>query len=137
MIRRMLGCKRHEGEDMEVFMQRTNQNINNLMSRHSVVAWDTLANRAVFRSAGKLVSIKEHDPSRVTALVFSHKDWKWVQTIAQSNNGRQLHCRYLRVWRWERPLYKFLGIDWQKCALDPDQWSSIEHKFLSWRSVNR
>ena len=137
MLRKMIGFKKLDTEDLENFMRRTNTTMNNLMAVHKVKTWDLLAHRAVFRWAGTVTRISISYPDRWTTTVFQHKDWRWIQTIARENNGRQLHCRKLKTWRWERPLYKYLGENWQDEAADLDNWKSMENDFLEWRSRNR
>ena len=45
--------------------------------------------------------------------------------------------RILKVWRWERPFYKFAGTNWKLLADDAEYWHSRENEFLNWRSQNR
>ena len=137
MIRKMLGQARREDEELADFMQRSNSNIKNLMNHHNVLPWDLLVHRHSFRWAGKLVQIKVENPTRLTSLVFCHKDWSWIKCIAGQNRGRQLHGRCLHTWRWERPFYKGLGDNWQVIAADALDWQTRERDFLTWRSVNR
>ena len=111
MIRKMLRFTRKDAEPIGDFMQRTNRNISNLMLHHDVVLWDVMTHRAVFRSGGKLVQMQCSAPSRLTTIVFRYRDWAWIQIVAGQNNGRQLHGRILKTWRWERPLYKAFGDD--------------------------
>ena len=136
MIRKMLHFKYRDGETMSDFMHRTESSISANIDRHNVISFDTLSDRAVFRWAGKLVQISLNFPDRLTSLVFGHKDWDWIQGIAQQNKGRQLHGRCLRIWRWERPMYKCLGNDWKILAQDESEWLSRESLFLEWRKYN-
>jgi len=137
MLRKMIGFKMTEEETIAEFMSRTNTTMNNLMACHRVKTSDVLSHRAVFRWAGTLARISLSFPYRLTTRIFQHKDWTWIQTIAHENRGRQLHGRNLRTWRWERPLYKFFGENWQSQAADIEHWRSIEPDFLAWRSLNR
>ena len=133
----MLKFSRPEGELTEDFMRRTNSSIKHLVTNHNVAGWDVLAHRAVHRWAGKLVQIEASDPTRITSVVFNHRDWAWIQTIAVQNGGRQLHGRYLKTWRWERPLYKYHGNEWRTIARDTELWADKEADFLTWRLINR
>ena len=87
--------------------------------------------------AGKLNQIQLNDPDRLTFIIFGHKDWDWIQLIPNMNNGRQLHGRRLRTWRWERLLYKCFGDNWKTLAQDPSEWASLEQGFQGWRRINR
>ena len=137
MIRKMLHFKRRDTEFLEDVLISSNHSINNLMRLHGVKSWDLMAHRSVFRWAGFLARLSVSAPERWTTRVFQHKDWAWIQVIARANNGRQLHGRYLRTWRWERPLYNYLGEKWQEQAIDLDNWKSMEEDFLKWRASNR
>ena len=136
MIRKMLHFKYRDGETMSDFMHRTESSISANIDRHNVISFDTLSDRAVFRWAGKLVQISLNFPGRLTSLVFGHTDWDWIQGIAQQNKGKQLHGRCLRIWRWERLMYKCLGNDWKILAQDESEWLSRESLFLDWRKYN-
>ena len=137
MIRKMLHFTRPEQESIDDFMHRSNRTISNLITRHGIKRFDLISHKYVFRWAGKLVQIKWEDPLRITSIVFGHKDWAWIRQIELLNSGRQLHGRILRTWRWERPLYKCFGDDWQATAAQQDLWRSREQEFLSWRAINR
>eukprot|EP00973_Karenia_brevis_P004047 556931-Karenia_brevis.AAC.1 len=99
----MLHFKRRSEESMDDFMSRTNGTIKRLPILHGRVTWDRLVHREVFKWAGWLSRLYLDSQLRISRVVFRHKDWNWIQQIASQNNGRQLHCRYLRTWRWERP----------------------------------
>ena len=137
MLRKIMRFKKTEEEDIAAFMSRTNTTMNNLMACHRVKTWDALAHRAVFRWAGTIARISVFFLDRWTTTVFQHKDWSWIQAVARDNHGRQLHGRNLRTWRWERPLYKYLGENWQQQAADIENWQSMEDDFLIWRALNR
>ena len=98
--------------------------------------FDVMAHRAVFRWAGKLVQIQGFDSDRLSSEVFCCKDWHWIQSIAIHHHGRPLHGRKLRTWRWEKPLYKCFGDNWQALAEHPAEWSAREADFLQWRRLN-
>ena len=70
-------------------------------------------------------------------VIFQYKDWAWIQNTARDNQGKQLHCRRLKTWKWEKPIYKYFGERWQKHADDKDAWAAIEHDFLRWRALNK
>jgi len=137
MIRKMMGFSKGIEETMDEFMQRSNSSIKHIMAMHGVLGWDLLAHRSGFRWAGKLVQLQVQDPSRVSVAIFAHRDWKWIQEVAERNSGRQLHCRILKVWRWERPFYKFAGTDWKLAAVNSDYWRESEKDFITWRKFNR
>ena len=137
MLRKIIGFQKGEDEDIELFMQRSNRTINNLIARHNVKLWDNLSHRAVYGWAGKVARINIQNPDRWTSKVFLYRNWDWIQIIASNNSGRQLHGRYLKAWRWERPIYKFFGTNWHSKAAHEDDWASEECDFLRWRAINR
>jgi hypothetical protein len=130
MIRRMMAFKRTDTEDVETFMRRTNRTITNLIELHSVLIWDSLARQYIFRWAGWTARLQHLDPHRLTYHVLLHKNRAWLNDVAAANSGRQLHCRYLHVWRWEKLVYSFAesnypGVSWMDLAQSAEMWYSI------------
>ncbi len=130
MIRKMLRFTKPDEEGIQDFMQRTNTTITNIMSIHRVVSWDIYARRTVFKWAGWLARLQFFDPERITLKVLLHRNLDWLQRIKDHNRGRELHCRYIKVWRWETLIWNFCrenfeGSMWQQLAEDPDSWNSI------------
>ena len=79
----------------------------------------------MFKWAGHVSRIAQYDKERLTNRMLQHKSWSEIQRIAQANSGNQLHCRKLKVWRWEAPLYKFWTEEpWQNAARDKSFWNS-------------
>ncbi len=84
-------------EDLETFMKRTETAITSAMIRHHIVSWDVYARRLVFKWAGWVARLRTFGPRRLTLSVLRHKNYKWLRDIQDSNNGRQLHGRILKV----------------------------------------
>ena len=77
---------------------------------------------------------------RLTYQVLKYKDMNWICNIASQNSGNQLHCRKLRTWRWERPLFKYFEgrpYTWQESAADKEQWLQQVGEMVSWRCTYR
>ena len=130
MIRRMCRFKKTDSEDMEAFMRRTNKVISEVMDRQGILSWDILVRREVFKWAGWVARLNVFDPSRITLHVLLHKNWDWLRVIADQFNGRQLHGRRLKVWRWEALVYKFFdenfpGTSWIQAAQDKSEWEDL------------
>jgi hypothetical protein len=130
MIRRMMRFRKDDEEDLEAYMRRTERSITNIIERHNIVTWDVLARRNIFKWAGWTARLHIHDPHRVTLAILELKNWRWIKDIADRNNGRQLHGRYLHTWRWESIIYKYFqenhpGIDWNYMAQSADSWHEI------------
>ena len=128
---------RPEGESTDQFFERTNGSIKRILAMHNFRTWDEQAHLEVHRWAGFLARLTITDPVRFTSVVFAHKDWLWIQTIANNNAGRQLHGRYLKTWRWERPLYNFYGRGWQSRAQNKELWKADKNIVLQYRVLNR
>ena len=89
-----------------------------------------LVRREVFKWAGWVARLNVFDPSRITLHVLLHKNWDWLRVIADQFNGRQLHGRRLKVWRWEALVYKFFdenfpGTSWIQAAQDKSEWEDL------------
>jgi len=133
MVRKMCVFPKEVGEDVETYMRRTNAAITCLLAMHNVQPWDLVARQAVFRWAGWVARLRHFDPERLTLSILQHKNLQWLNTIASQNNGRQLHGRILRTWRWESPLQSFIeelhpGVHWVELAQDSDAWREIVSK---------
>ena len=137
MFRKMLHFKRDDNESIDCFMERTNRTIKGLMATRGIEQWDHTAHRFVFQWEACLSRLTLADPARYTALIFAFKDWRWIGKIARQNNGRQLHCRYLRTWRWERPMYLIIGDNWQEVAQDKERWNNLVPSFVESRAIGR
>ena len=135
-VRKMLGQVRLEGEPMDEFMATSNGAIKRLLAHHCIERWDINAHRAVYAWAGWMARLQIFDPTRLTLHVLNHWNWNYIQGIAASNQGRQLHGRKLRSWRWERPFYIY-DPNWQALALDQDAWRASLKSMSLWRSVHR
>ena len=137
MIRKMVKFKKAPEETIDVFMERTNSFIKHLIIDNDSEPWDYSYHREVYKWAGTSMKIHTCDKSRLSACVYNHKDWAWIQFIASQNGGRQLHGRYFKAWRWERPLYNYLGIGWKSRAADFNEWMEGAMDFVQWRALNR
>jgi hypothetical protein len=135
-VRKMLHFKRREVEDLDSFMMRTNGTIKNVLQTHNIDRWDFLAHKAVYVWAGWVARLRIYDQTRLSYEVLNDRDWQYISAIAAENNGRQLHGRILRTWRWERPLYK-LNANWQDLAQDAATWDAELSNMSNWRSVHR
>ena len=66
--------------------------------------------------------IPRYDSGRLTVEVTHWRNRTWLDIVAAANNGAQLHCRRLRVWRWEHLLVQRFGKDWEAQAEDKEKW---------------
>ncbi len=113
-----------------MFMRRTEADITGTLHRFAVLSWDVLVRRNIFQWAGWVARLSHYDPQRLTFKILNHKNWRWIQSVAIANGGRQLHGRILKVWRWEALVYRFFvenlpGVDWQSAAQDANQWRDL------------
>ena len=142
MVHKMLAPKRESYEDLAVFLVRVARTRKQLMNKHNFQSFDAIFHRLVFEWGGHVYRMSSYDPQRWTHQVLLLTNWSWIQLIASQNSGSQLHCRMLKVWRWERPLYKFfLGHNkyscWEEAAADKHVWKSLVPEFVAWRLINR
>ena len=134
MLQKMITLKRFPAESDESFMSRLNSKIKHLRIFHKLDAWDKQYYKIMFQWAGHVSRMASYHEHRLTHRVLQHKSWKWIQRVAGENFGNQLHCRKLKVWRWEAPLYKFFGNEsWHDAALDKASWHSKLEEMVSWR----
>ena len=119
-------------------MHRVNSRTKEIRQHHVVAQWDAWYHRSVFKWAGHVARMQQYDHRRLTYRVFKHRCWKWIQAVAASHRGSQLHGKRLRIWRWERPVYKFFGTCcWETAAQDKTEWESQLDKMMQWRGANR
>ena len=134
MLRKMIGVRPRSDESKQDFMVRVNSRLKHLKVVHEIVPWDRVYHNSVFSWAGHLARMKQYCPDRETHKVLMHKCWAWIQKIAEDNAGSQLHGRRLRIWRWERPLYKFFSdSSWMAEAQDKSSWTSQLESMVEWR----
>ena len=101
----------------------------------TIPPWDSVYHGELFKWAGWVM--RSESSNDLAKAVMFHKNWTWIQIVASQNYGRQCHGRMLRTWRWERPLYNYLGDEWWTHALDRDHWLNLVEPFLKWRHLNR
>ena len=83
-----------------------------------------------------MARMSKYDKNRLTHRMLLYKDWDWIDRFARQKGGRQHHGRILRVWRWERPLYKHYK-DWKAEAMDKIEWDQKCEKFILSNKDNR
>ena len=130
MIRRMIGFRKREEEGVESYMRRAESVVTAAIEAHRIIPWDVYARRLVFKWSGWVARLQIFDKERLTLAVARHKNLKWLQTIKAANRGRELHGRYLKVWRWESLVFSFFkenfpGEEWEQVAQDAERWRVI------------
>ena len=142
MLRKMIGCRdqMHEGS-VEDHLKSANRTIRALKCKHRIVDWDIQCMQNHFGWAGYVSRLSSFDPGRVTLQILRFKDYEWLKLVESNNAGRQLHGRYLRVWRWEYPLAqyaKYVGVDcWHQLAVNKRSWIENLETMARWFRVNR
>ena len=138
MLQKMVTLKRRAGEEADDYMHRLRHKILHLKVRHSFIAWDRRAYSIMFSWAGHVARIGRYDADRLTYRILQHKSWEWIQTVARTNGGNQLHGRRLKVWRWEAPMYKFFKkASWQEVAQNKESWNEQLEKMIDWKCRRR
>ena len=133
MLQKMVRSLRQPDEPIEAFMQRWRRRIKRVKATHCFKDWDDLYHRSVFLWGGYLAQIAQSDPLRITARVFEHRSWRLVSTFAFLNHGSQGHDGRVRIWRWERRLYKPFGDSWLEMAQRKTIWKQHLEEYISWQ----
>ena len=107
MLRKMIGMRRPAEMTVEEYMIKTNGVINNITSRHDIISLDVVALKNHLGWAGHVSRISTEFPDRLVGKILKWRGSEWLKMVQEQNNGRQLHCRMLRTWRWERPLVRY------------------------------
>ncbi len=144
MLRRMIGRKRHKTMTLEDYMIATNRIIKDLKRIHDIQDWDIVALKHHFGWAGHVSRLGKSDPERITFKIMCFRDKGWLDLIGSQNHGRQLHCRPLRIWRWERPMAKYAHFsndsctdNWHDLASDKRFWLATLDSMALWFRTNR
>ena len=138
LLQKMIVVQRGRDEPMDEFMERWRSRIKSVKEAYSFEDWDRRYHRSVFHWAGHVARMQQYDSQRVTYRVLQHKCWEKVRMIAAQNNGNQMHGRYFRTWRWERPLFKYFEEQsWMEVAQDKLYWLSLLDEMVTWRTTVR
>ena len=140
MERKMLRQKKEPEDTAGVFVHRANKRLRLFSSEHGRLSWSVRYHKSVFSLAGHFARFPQYDVDRLTHCVLRYTDWAYIQQIAVQNSGRQLHCRRLRTWRWERQMYKYFPSSpsaWLEAAQDKKLWASSLDSMALWRDTHR
>ncbi len=141
MLRRMLCRRKPENQSLGDFVHDSSAIIQSLRAKHEVRTWDLEALRNHFGWGGYVSRLKSEDPTRLTHRVLAYRDAGWLKLTGDQNYGRQLHCRKLRVWRWEQPLKKWGAnngsYDWHVLAADKRSWLTRLDEAATWYRHHR
>ena len=137
MLRKIVRVRPRPLEDMANFMPRSVRTCVLFMESVKAVRWDFRAHLYISRFAGHVARIESYDQGRLTVESLHWRNQEWIDLVAASNGGRQLHCRRLKVRRWERTLVKYFGRDWEEQAMDKIAWDALLHDYANWRSTVR
>jgi len=135
MVRAALGIPRRPEEKVDEYSWRVQSAVNRAIERYST-PWDIKYHQKLFGTAGHLARLAKYDPGRVSGRILFFKNLNWIYD-QQKKFGSQRHCRRFRVWRWERPIHRFLGPNWTQLALEKEAWNAQLPAYLAWRRVNR
>eukprot|EP00928_Gymnodinium_smaydae_P067897 TRINITY_DN50909_c0_g1_i1.p2 TRINITY_DN50909_c0_g1~~TRINITY_DN50909_c0_g1_i1.p2 ORF type:complete len:109 (+),score=7.57 TRINITY_DN50909_c0_g1_i1:410-736(+) len=99
---------------------------------------DIWYHRLALKWAGHVARMRQYDDGRLTYKLLRYRHWEWIQNVAVSNKCRQKHGKRLRIWRWERPVYKCChGQVWQELAQDKTDSNGRLDEMMTWRRNNR
>ena len=97
MIEKIVRLRPRPLEDIVAFMPRCARTCTNFMESVNVARWDFRAHLLISRFAGHVARIEKYDQGRLTVETMHWRNQKWLDIVAASNGGRQLHCRKLSV----------------------------------------
>ena len=141
MLRKMLGKPIEPSMTPGDYVHECNSTLKHLKCKHKFVDWDLCVLRNHFGWAGYVSRLQKLDPNRLTYKVLCFKDASWLRLVESQNNGRQLHCRRFRDWRWEQPLVRWARHrgeeDWHILAEHQGEWRSLLLEAVSWWRHNR
>jgi len=141
MLRKMLGKPREALMTPEDYVKESNASLKLLKDKHHFLDWDLRVLKHHFGWAGHVSRLRTLDPDRITHRILTFKDARWLKLIESQNNGRQLHGRLFRDWRWEQPLVRWArqqGVDdWHSLAEDSCAWKSCLDEAANWWRHNR
>ena len=136
MIRKMVGSRRLDEENLCEYTIRSARTVKNLMRKHCVQQWDADYHRLQFSWGGQLARMATKCSERLTYQVLKHRDIAWIHTTSEQFGGNQQHGRKLHTWRWERCFMKY-SPSWQQDALDQSKWLSSLDEMVVWRCAHR
>ena len=138
MLQKMITLQKLPDEEAAVYMARLRRKIKHLKEMHSFRDGDHTAHLIMFKWAGHVARMAQYSCERLTYRVLQHKCWDWICKVAAPNKGSQLHGRRLKVWRWERPVYKFFKQHvWQEAAQNKESWYEQLENMTDWRGRQR
>lgn len=133
MLRKIIAIKRYPNEDLDAYMPRCYRCCDRFRVASHTMRWDERSQMYVARFAGHIARMRLHDPDRLTLQALHWRNQAWLDIVAENNNGNQLHCRRLKVWRWESSLVRFFGRAWEAVADDREEWERQTRNFSIWR----
>ena len=105
MLREMLYRKRAVDESLGSYMERTNGYLKQIRKKNSI--------HGLAYSA---------QPYRWVGKDLRFRNREWLDSVASTNRGRQLHSKRFHVWRWEHLLVQYAlsnePMPWQEIAKD-------------------
>ena len=123
--------KRDKGETMPELLVRSNRALKERLSGEDAKfeSWDNKSVQLRLDWGTHIARLGRADPTRLTFRVCSH--WNYghiIKHVADHNAGKQLHGRYLHVWRWGYYMYNFVNKDWHRATYDRDEWKRTLRK---------
>lgn len=130
---KVVGMKPRHLEPQNFFFARASARFRDLRLRFHLDSFDAIYHRMVFIWGGYLARFLRFDPMRWTFRVFQWQNYKSIKSFS-TDDGRQHHGRYLKMWRWERPFYKYFPHeDWVSVAQNQREWHRILETMVEWR----
>ena len=135
----MVGPKRLTGNITPIdFHERVGSHFKTLRQRYNLETWDVLIHRSIFKWAGWVAKLADIESNRLTFKVLKWYCCDAILKRAAKNGGHKGHNGRVKMWRWERPLYKYWSkVPWFEIARDTRRWGENLSEMVEWRLANR
>ena len=113
------------------FLHRANGTLKQRISEFDInyEPWDHMIVQLSLVWGGHTARFRHFDPGRPSLRVLTIWNYVMIMTrVGDHTSGKQLHSRYLHVWRWEAYHYKHTRRKWCDHASDREEWKELVGK---------
>ena len=142
MMRRVLGTKlkilveTHQNFDFDwddnlvgEHCRAINEKLSLLQAKYKLERWDGICLERVFTWAGHVARFGKYGQDRIAWKVLNFRGIAYLRQLEKSY-GQQCHGKCFHMWRYEHQFSTFFGDDWQKLAMDQEQWADLKEFWL-------
>ena len=129
-LRRMFYVKKKDEETTDEYMARSTGDVIRRLRAVNGRKWDEEVHLACYGWSGFLARLCTKEPTRLTSKILVYRNYEWLRQREALNKGRQCHQRYIRAWRFEHQLQKYVGPDWRQQAQNLQSWTLAGARFM-------